>query len=60
MNREIPYGFMPQFNYERNELKQLNEKIDYLEKKIKRLEKKIEILEGNNFRPYTNYPNNMI
>ena len=60
MNKEMPYGFMSQFNFEQNNIKQIIERIDYLEQKIKRLEKKIEILEGNNFIPYANIPNNRI
>ena len=60
MNREISYGFMPPFNFEQNEIKQLSDKINFLERKIRKLEKKIEMLEGNNFRPYQGYPNNMI
>ena len=60
MNKEMPYGFMPPFNFEQNIIKQIIERIDYLEKKIKRLERKTETLEGNNFISYTNIPNNRI
>ena len=58
MNNQIPYGFMPPFNFDKNETKQINDKIDYLEKRIKKLEKKIELLENNNYKPYPIFPNN--
>ena len=54
MNNQMPFGFMPPFNFEQNEIKKINNRIDYLEKKINKLEKKIEMLEGNNYRPFQN------
>ena len=60
MNNQMPFGFMPPFNFEQNEIRQLNDRINNLEKKVGKLEKKIEILENNNsFRPFPNFPNNM-
>ncbi len=60
MNNQIPYGFMPPFNFEQSEIRQLSDRINNLDKKIGRLEKRIEIIENNNsFRPFPNFPNNM-
>lgn len=51
MNNQFPYGFMPPFFGQNNELMVLNERIDNLEKSIKKLEKKISILENSNIYP---------
>lgn len=59
MNNQMPFGFPP-FNFEQNEIQQLNNKLNILDKRIKKLEKKIEMLEGNNYRPYQSYPNNYL
>lgn len=62
MNNQMPYGFMPPFNYEQGEIKQINDRLNTLEKKVNKLEKKIEILENNNINkpPYNipGFPNN--
>ena len=58
MNNQMPYGFLPPFNFEGNEINQINKRLDYLENVIKRLEKKVEILEKNNYKPFPNIPNN--
>lgn len=55
MNNQIPFGFIPNFNYE-----QINDKINQLEQKIKLLERKIKILENNTLTNYNKpmFPNN--
>ena len=59
MNNQIPFGFMPPFNFEHNEIKQLNDRISNIEKKISKLEKKVEVLESKNVYPMSpNFPNN--
>jgi hypothetical protein len=63
MNNQMPYGFFPPFNFEQNEIKQINDRLNNLEKKVNKLEKKIEIMEGNNVNKNPNYnmpgfPNN--
>ena len=58
----MPFGYMPPFNVEQNEIKRLSDKVDNLEKRLNKLEKKIEALEKNNAfpMPYNmpNFPNN--
>ena len=60
MNNQMPFGFFPPFNYEQNEIKQINDRINNLERKVLKLEKKIEILENNKTPNYNipGFPNN--
>ena len=54
MNNQMPYGFFQPFNFEQGEIKQINDRINYLEKRISKIEKKLEILDNKN--PNYNMP----
>ncbi len=63
MNNQIPYGFMPPFFDQNNDLRMINERLDNLEKMVRKLDKKVSILENSNIyppsiRPNRDYPNN--